>query len=171
MTSDNPRPRWRPAYIGIGSNLEAPATQVERALAAIAALPGCKLVSSSSKYLSAPLGPADQPDYINAVVAILTRLNAADLLAELQAIERTQGRTRSGERWGARTLDLDLLVFGSESIDEPGLTVPHPRIAERNFVLLPLAEIAPQLQIPGLGAVAVVAAKNDNSQPAIEKLL
>ena len=139
-------------------------------MAAIAALPGCKLVSASSKYRSAPLGPADQPDYINAVVAVLTRLGATELLAELQEIERAQGRTRDGERWGARTLDLDLLVFSSDRIDEPGLTVPHPRIAERNFVLLPLAELAPQLKIPGLGTVAVVAAKNDNSRPAIEKL-
>ena len=165
------RPRWRPAFIGIGSNLESPETQVERAVAAIAGLPRSRFVTQSSNFRSAPLGPANQPDFVNAVVAILTQLSATELLKELQAIERDQGRTRDGERWGPRTLDLDLLVFSGDQIDEPGLTVPHPRIAERNFVLLPLEELAPQLEIPGLGTVAVVTAKNDNSQPAIRKLL
>jgi 2-amino-4-hydroxy-6-hydroxymethyldihydropteridine diphosphokinase len=164
------RLHWRPAYIGIGSNLESPAGQISRAVAAIDQLPGCLLVQRSSNYLSAALGPGDQPDYINAVVAILTTLDAQDLLGRLQAIERDQGRVRGRERWGPRTLDLDLLVFSGDSVDEPNLSVPHPRIGERNFVLLPLAELAPDMRIPGVGTVAAVLAKNDNSLPAIKKL-
>lgn len=170
------RPRWRPAYIGIGSNLEQPVQQVAQAVSAIDALDACAVVRRSSNYQSAPLVSdhqavnADQPDYINAVAAILTTLEAPALLVNLQEIERRQGRVRGNERWGPRTLDLDLLVFSDRRIDEPDLIVPHPGIAQRNFVLLPLAEIAPDLTIPGLGTVAMVLANNDNTTPAIKKL-
>lgn len=169
-------PHWRPAYIGIGSNLEQPVQQVQRAVAAIDALEHCSVFSRSANYQSAPLrsaehsAPDEQPDYVNAVAAALTTLDAPTLLANLQEIERNQGRVRGAERWGPRTLDLDLLVFSDQRIDDPGLIVPHPGIAQRNFVLLPLAEIAPELSIPGLGTVAMVLANNDNSTPAITKL-
>lgn len=116
------------------------------------------------------MGPKDQPDFINAAVALLTTLDARLLFEQLQQIERDQGRVRDGERWGPRTLDLDLLVFGDATVDEPDLRIPHPRIAERNFVLLPLRELAPHMLIPGLGTVGSVAARNDNSVPAIEQL-
>ena len=122
MSDTQSRLRWRPAYIGIGSNLESPEGQISRAVAAIDQLPGCRLEQRSSNYLSAPLGRDDQPDYVNAVVAILTTLEAHDLLGQCQAIERDQGRVRDHERWGPRTLDLDLLVFSGDRIDEPG---PH----------------------------------------------
>jgi len=143
--------RWRPAYIGVGSNLDDPVRHVSEAIEDIAALEGVQRVTSSSLYRSAPMGPAGQPDFINAVVAIRTSLSARQLLAGLQAIENAHGRVRGRERWGPRTLDLDLLVYGAETIAEPDLTVPHPGIARRNFVLLPLAELAPDLDIPGLG--------------------
>lgn len=162
--------RWRPIYIGVGSNLEQPQQQVAQAIAALDDIDGCSVSLTSSNYQSAPLGPADQPDYVNAVVAILTTLDAQTLLGEMQAIERNQGRVRDGQRWGARTLDLDLLVFSGQQINDPDLIVPHPGIAQRNFVLLPLAEIAPTLSIPGLGSVTTVLAKNDNTTPAIKKL-
>ncbi len=163
-------PHWRPAYIGIGSNLDAPVNQVRQAIREIESLENCRLTLQSSLYRSAPLGPADQPDYVNAVVAVMTTLDARAVLERLQSIERDHGRDRGGERWGPRTLDLDLLVFGSAEIDEPGLKVPHPGIALRNFVLLPLLEIAPHLPIPGLGSIETVAAQNDNTVPEIEKL-
>ena len=170
MSSNTRRPRWRPAYVGIGSNLDSPLDQINRAVEALGELAGCRLTQRSSNYRSAPLGDVEQPDFINAVVALLTTLEAPVLLERLQEIERDQGRVRDGRRWGPRTLDLDLLVYSSDRIDEAGLCVPHPRITERNFVLLPLRELAPHMLIPGLGTVAAVAAKNDNSLPAIEKL-
>ena len=170
MSAGTGRLHWRPAYVGIGSNLNSPLEQIDRAVTAIGNLTGCRLTQRSSNYRSAPLGNAEQPDFINAVVALLTTLEAPVLLERLQGIERDQGRVRDGRRWGPRTLDLDLLVSSRDRIDEADLCVPHPRIAERNFVLLPLRELAPHMLIPGLGTVAAVAAKNDNSLPAIEKL-
>jgi 2-amino-4-hydroxy-6-hydroxymethyldihydropteridine diphosphokinase len=161
--------RWRPAYVGIGSNLDSPLEQVRRAVAALAGLDDTLLVRTSPFYRSAPLDGSDQPDYINAVCALLTQLDAPALLEALQSIERAQGRKR-GEKWEPRTLDLDLLVFSSESIDREGLTVPHPGIRERNFVLLPLVDIAPHLQIPGLGSVSRLAAGASKENPRIEKL-
>ena len=162
--------RWRPAYVGIGSNLDSPTRQVSSAFDALAVLPGCRLVARSSLYESAPVGPPNQPNYVNAAAAVLTTLEAPSLLAQLQRIELAHGRERGAERWGPRTLDLDLLVFSGLVCDEPGLVLPHPRIAERNFVLLPLEEIAPHLVIPGLGSVTSLAAKLDNNAPEIEKL-
>ena len=162
--------RWRPAYVGIGSNLDSPQNQVERAIDALAEIENTVLVRTSSFYRSAPLDGSEQPDYINAVSALLTRLDAGSLLGSLQEIERAQGRTRGAEKWAPRTLDLDLLVYSSASIDEKDLKVPHPGIGERNFVLLPLLDIAPHLSIPGRGSVRELAAAADTSNPRIEKL-
>lgn len=141
------------AAIGLGSNLGRPGDQLASAVARISGNRFCEPLRLSSVYRSEPLGGMDQPDYCNAVMTIRTQLSAARLLRELQAIESAMGRDQDAERWAARVIDLDLLVFGEEMIDEPGLQVPHPGIASRNFVLLPLREICPDLQIPGLGRV------------------
>lgn len=140
-------------YIGLGSNLDDPKQQVRKALHALTGLPGSILCRYSSLYRSPPMGPQDQPDYINAVAELETGLSAAELLSLLQAIENQQGRVRGATRWGPRTLDLDILIYGQAQIKAPELTVPHPGIAERPFVLYPLAEIAPDLEIPGCGAL------------------
>ena len=140
------------AYIGIGSNLDEPQAQVARAFDELAGLPQTRLSRRSSLYRTAPMGHAAQPDFINAVAALDTELGALDLLGELQAIERRHDRQRSF-RNAPRSLDLDLLLYGDACIDEPQLTVPHPRLHERAFVLQPLAEIAPQLRIPGQGGI------------------
>lgn len=145
------------AYVGIGSNLDDPVAQVRRAVAALRTLPDTHLLAVSSLYRSAPLGGADQPEYINAVAALDTCLDARRLLAALHDIEAAQGRDRSAGRWASRTLDLDLLVHGGECHVEEDLVVPHPGIAEREFVLVPLCELAPELEIPGLGPVAELA--------------
>jgi 2-amino-4-hydroxy-6-hydroxymethyldihydropteridine diphosphokinase len=134
-------------YIGLGSNLTNPHQQLRAALAALTSLPHSTLLRSSSFYRSAPIGPGEQPDYVNAVAELDTQLSPLELLDQLQSIEVQQGRERS-LRWGARTLDLDILLFGRELIDSARLTVPHPRMRERNFVLLPLAELEPELQLP-----------------------
>jgi len=138
-------------YIGIGSNLQDPIAQVQQALLALSAIPETRLLAQSRLYRSAPMGPQDQPSFINAVVELETRLSALKLLQHLQAIEQAQGRTRDGVRWGPRTLDLDLLLFGEEVISQPDLQVPHPGLHERNFVLYPLHDIAPELVIPNRG--------------------
>jgi len=139
------------AYIGLGSNLAEPRSQVERALQELAALPRCRLIGRSSLYRSAPVGHAAQPDFVNAVAALDTELDAHGLLRELQALEARHGRARSFPN-APRTLDLDLLLFGSERIADERLVVPHPRMHERAFVLEPLLEIAPQAEIPGHGS-------------------
>jgi 2-amino-4-hydroxy-6-hydroxymethyldihydropteridine diphosphokinase len=135
-------------YIGLGSNLATPLEQLRSALAALAALPQTRLTAQSSFYASDPLGPADQPRYVNAVAALDTELSPLALLDALQAIELEQGRTRKAERWGPRTLDLDILLFGARQLNEPRLTVPHYHMHARAFVLYPLAEIAPELRLP-----------------------
>lgn len=135
-------------YIGLGSNLATPHAQLRSALAALAALPQTHLAAQSSLYASDPLGPADQPRYVNAVAALDTDLSPLALLDALQTIELEQGRTRKAERWGPRTLDLDILLFGESQLDEPRLTVPHYHMHARAFVLYPLAEIAPALRLP-----------------------
>lgn len=146
------------AYIGLGSNLDEPRRQVSRALEELAALPRTRLLNRSSLYRSAPLGPQDQPHYINAVAAVETELAAAELLTALQRLEAEHGRQRGAERWGPRTLDLDLLLYGRELIETPELCVPHPGLSVRNFVLYPLLEIAPHLAVPAMGSVAELAA-------------
>ncbi len=149
---------WFPAYVGLGSNLNGPARQLASAFELLTEIPDTRLLRRSSLYRSAPFGGIEQPDFINAVAALLTRLPAGDLLRELQHIEQRRGRERGEVRWGPRVLDLDLLVYSDQRIDDPDLVVPHPGIAERNFVLLPLQEIAPGLSVPGLGLVSRIRA-------------
>ena len=170
MTRATARLRWRPAYIGLGSNLDEPMSQLDRAIAAIRCLSAVDVIDVSPRYRSAPMGPQDQPDYINAALSLLTTRSAHALLADLQAIEAAQGRHRDGERWGPRTLDLDLLVYSNEQIDSRDLTLPHPGIAERIFVLLPLRDIAPHLQIPGLGTVNRLAARLEGEGATAERI-
>jgi len=141
------------AYVGIGSNLDGPADRVRAAIDALAALPATALAGASSLYGSTPMGPAEQPDYVNAVVHLVTRLSPHALLDALQDLERASGRERTGARWGPRVLDLDIILLGDRRIADDRLTVPHPGAGERAFVLLPLAELAPELEIPGLGRV------------------
>jgi 2-amino-4-hydroxy-6-hydroxymethyldihydropteridine diphosphokinase len=137
-----------PAYVGLGSNLQQPLLQLRRALIAIAQLPSSQLVRVSSVYHSAAVGPGEQPDYLNAVLQLDTTLQPGELLAALQAIEQAQGRVRT-IHWGARTLDLDILLYGDRQIATASLTIPHPELQRRNFVLYPLAEIAgPHLVLP-----------------------
>ncbi len=143
---------WQPAYVGIGSNLDDPAAQVSAAIERLAHVRLTQRVAVSRRYRSAPFGVTDQPDFVNAVVGLVTQLDAESFLAELRAIETAMGRARR-ERWGPRIIDLDLLVFGRERREDAVLTLPHPGIVERNFVLYPLAEIAPDLEVPGLGRV------------------
>jgi len=151
----------RLAYIGIGSNLDDPEQQVRAAIDALARLPRSTFVGASRLYRTAPWGKADQPAFVNAAAAVSTALSPRELLAALLAIERAQGRVRDGERWGPRVIDLDILVYGDARIDEPGLHVPHPRLAERAFALLPLADLQPDLEIPGLGRVSALAERVD----------
>jgi len=138
------------AYVGIGSNLEDPRAHILRAFDELARLPETTLTARSSLYRTAPVGHAAQPHFINAVAALDTRLSAQALLAELQGVEASHGRQRSFPN-APRTLDLDVLLYGAAQIDQPGLTVPHPRMHERAFVLAPLVELAPKLEIPGIG--------------------
>ena len=143
---------WRPAYVAVGSNLNQPLRQVGDAFERLAALPDTHLEVHSRIYLTRPMGPQDQPDFVNAAAGLLTRLGARELLDAMLAIERAMGRRRQ-ERWGPRIIDLDLLWLHGDVVDEPGLTLPHPGVSERNFVLYPLADIAPTLMIPGHGRV------------------
>jgi 2-amino-4-hydroxy-6-hydroxymethyldihydropteridine diphosphokinase len=145
-------------YIGLGSNLDDPEAQIGTALQQLADLERGCLLNASSLYCSPPMGPGNQPDYINAVALLRTTLVAEELLDTLLAIELQHARVR-GQHWGPRTLDLDLLLYGQIVINSTRLTVPHPGIAERNFVLYPLAEIAPLLVIPGLGSVQTLLAQ------------
>lgn len=156
MSDMDLRPMPVLVYIGLGSNLDEPREQVRRAATALARLDSSMRLSSL--YMSEPMGPQDQPRFINAVAEIRTRLSPEALLDELQAIEQAHGRIRE-RHWGPRTLDLDLLVYGDEKISTPRLVVPHPGLPERAFVLYPLAELAPALQVPGFGTAAGLAAQ------------
>ena len=149
----------RTAYIGIGSNLEKPVHQVLQARDALARLANTRLLALSPLYRNPALGPGQQPDYVNAVAAIETRLAARELLDALQAIEADQGRLRGSVQWAPRTLDLDLLLYGDSEIGDQRLTVPHPRLAQRAFVLKPLMDIAPNLDVPGLGLITMLLSK------------
>ncbi len=142
------------AYIGLGSNLESPIAQLKSARLAINALDDVKELAFSNLYASSPMGPQDQPDYVNAVMSVATSLSPLDLLHALQAIELEHGRVRGVQRWGARTLDLDVLLYGDHQIASPELIVPHKGIAERAFVLYPLSECTPDLLIPGKGKLS-----------------
>jgi 2-amino-4-hydroxy-6-hydroxymethyldihydropteridine diphosphokinase len=150
---------WRPAYVGVGSNLDDPRAQVLRALSRLAQLPQTRLELTSPLYGSRPMGPIAQPDFVNAVAGLLTELEAPALFAELRGLEASLGRPARHERWGPRVIDLDLLSYARERRTGPDLVLPHPGIPERNFVLYPLADIAPELDLPGLGRVAGLAGK------------
>lgn len=150
---------WQPVYIGIGSNVDDPRAQVERAIASLPAIAQLRVVAISPLYGSKPFGPVAQPDFVNAVVGALTGLGSRPLLAELLLLESRLGRPALHQRWGPRVIDLDLLIYGSELASGGNLELPHRGIRERNFVLLPLTDIAPELEIPGLGRVADVAAR------------
>ena len=141
------------AYIGLGSNLDNPHQQVVSALAALAGITGTQLFAFSGLYMSRPMGPADQPAYINAVAWLKTGRTPDGLLAALQAIENRHGRIRHGARWGPRSLDLDILVYGKMARISRSLTIPHAGIKRREFVLYPLHAVAKHLMIPNLGAV------------------
>lgn len=155
---------WFPACIGIGSNLDDPIAQVERAVEGLSALRDTRLLDVSGLYRNPPMGPADQPDYVNAVAVILTRLDARTLLEALQDIETRHGRDRAdGVRWGPRCIDLDILTYGLQQISEDGLTIPHPGISQRNFVLFPLLDVAPELDVPGIGKIRQLARGVDRS--------
>ena len=156
-------PPRRIAWVGLGSNLAGPREQVELGLDALARLPRSQLQQRSRLYRSAPWGVRDQPEFVNAVAAIETEVAPRELMAALLDIERSFGRVRNADRWGPRILDLDLLLYADGVIDEPGLRIPHPHLHERAFVLLPLAEIAPHLQIPGRGSISDLVARVDVS--------
>ncbi|MBD3898435.1 2-amino-4-hydroxy-6-hydroxymethyldihydropteridine diphosphokinase [Halomonas sp. ML-15] len=145
------------AYIGLGSNLDDPLAQVQGALAALARLPLTRCVAASPCYASRPVGPQDQPDFINAVAALDTRLSPLALLDQLQAVEQRHRRRRL-RHWGPRTLDLDLLLYDDTCLATSRLTLPHPHMASRGFVLLPLANIAPTLRLPDGRRIADLAA-------------
>lgn len=135
-------------FIGLGANLNEPVKQLQQALCALKKLPETELLACSSLYSSAPLGPSDQPEYVNAVAEIETELTPTALLAQLQHIEQVQGRQRKAERWGPRTLDLDIILFGDLVLKSEQLTIPHYHFHAREFVLYPLLQIAPELVLP-----------------------
>jgi len=150
---------WQPAYIGLGSNLGDPAARLRAALDAIAALPGVTALVASPFYRTAPFGPVAQPDFVNAAAGVLTTSDPETLHAALKALEQRLGRRPPRERWGPREIDLDLLVHGAAVRDTPVLSLPHPGIPQRDFVLYPLRDIAPDLLVPGLGRVRELAAR------------
>ena len=159
MSSDPVR-----AYVGLGGNLGDVGSTFMEAIFVMDSLPQTSVRAQSKLYRSPPWGRTDQPEFINAVVELQTRLAARVLLDYLLDVETRFGRVRSdADKWGPRTLDLDLLVFGEQSMDQPGLHLPHPNVHERAFVLVPLAEIAPNLQIPGQGSVDELLASADAS--------
>jgi 2-amino-4-hydroxy-6-hydroxymethyldihydropteridine diphosphokinase len=147
------------AYVGLGANLGDREASIRRALDLLAAEPGIDVVAVSSLLDTDPVGYVDQPRFLNGAAAIETDLPPRELLDRLLGVERTLGRTREGPRFGPRTIDLDLLVYGEEVIDEPGLRVPHPRLHERHFALEPLAELDPGLLVPGAGPVETLLAQ------------
>jgi 2-amino-4-hydroxy-6-hydroxymethyldihydropteridine diphosphokinase len=143
---------WRPAYVAIGSNLDSPRERVLEAIERMMTLNATRLMVRSRLYLTRPMGPQDQPNFVNAAVGLLTQLTPQELLSGLKGIELSMGRERQ-QRWGPRIIDLDLLWMIDSPVSEPGLTVPHPGVSTRNFVLYPLADIAPTIKIPKVGNV------------------
>ena len=158
------------AYIALGSNLEQPQRQLQAGFDALARLPDTQLMAKSSLYRSAPVGYANQPDFMNAVAVIHTALTPRVLLEALLAIERAHGRVREFPD-APRTLDLDIVLYGEHVINEPGLTVPHPRMHQRAFVLAPLAEIAPDVLVPGRGRVRDLLAAVDVASVSVLKAI
>jgi 2-amino-4-hydroxy-6-hydroxymethyldihydropteridine diphosphokinase len=153
-------------YIALGSNLASPLDQVNAAIAALGEIPESRVVALSSFYRTPPLGPQDQPDYLNAAVALETALSPEALLDNTQRIELQQGRVRKAERWGPRTLDLDIMLFGQQVLDTPRLTVPHYDMKNRGFMLWPLFEIAPELTFPDGTTLAAILKQLNSAQPA-----
>jgi len=148
-----------PAYIALGSNLDDPPRQIAAAFERLAAVAGCRLVARSRLYRTAPLGPQDQPEFVNAVAGLLTVLAPRGLLQALKRIEGELGRAQPIVRWGPRRIDLDLLLLDDVRMAEPDLAIPHPGLTRRNFVLYPLRDIAPELLVPGEGRVEMLAAR------------
>lgn len=155
------------AFIGLGSNLSDPQQQILRAIKSISQLENCSLELSSSLYETPPMGPQDQPNYINAVIKINSTLKPYELLSTLQAIENQHGRTRDTGRWGARTLDLDILLYDRLISQDPDLTLPHPGLQSRAFVLYPLLEIDKDLNIPTLGPIQPLIVELNEPAPLI----
>jgi 2-amino-4-hydroxy-6-hydroxymethyldihydropteridine diphosphokinase len=148
-----------PTYIGLGSNLDDPIAQIRGAFQALERVDGLKVIERSNLYRSKPLGPQDQPDYVNAAVGALTTLEPKALLHSLKVLETELGRSQPVERWGPRRIDFDILLYGSLRQDDPELTLPHPGLTQRGWVLYPLAEIAPALFVPGHATVRELAAR------------
>lgn len=149
------------AYVGLGSNLGEPHLQLTSALEALDRISETRVLRRSSYYRSKPWGILEQPDFLNAVAELETRLDPARLLDELLIVERKAGRQRGSTRWGPRIIDLDLLLYGAQKIRQEGIEVPHPRLCERSFVVLPLAELRPDLIVPGYGSIADAVAMVD----------
>ncbi len=150
-------------YIGLGSNLSDPPSQLRSALREIAHIPVTRLLSVSRFYVTQPWGRTDQAEFVNAVAKLETALSPRGLLDALLDVERSAGRERGAERWGPRILDLDILLFGQHQIDEPALHVPHPHLRERAFAVMPLAEIAPSLRLPDGDSIGDILARLDIS--------
>ena len=155
------------AYVALGSNLGDREAHLRAALAALRALPELEVAAVSKVYQTAPVGPPPQEPYLNAVVRLQTTLSPRALLGRLLEIEAARGRKREGERWSARTLDLDLLFYGSLTLDEAGLRIPHPRLHERSFVLEPLSDVAPGFVHPRLGKTVEELARSVRGRDAV----
>jgi 2-amino-4-hydroxy-6-hydroxymethyldihydropteridine diphosphokinase len=149
------------AYVGLGANLGPKEVTILRAVDLLGATEGIQVVGLSRLRETDPVGVTDQPMFLNGAVALETDLSPWELLDVLLRVEQELGRVRNDERWGPRTIDLDLLVYGDETVDEPGLRVPHPRLHERRFALEPLADLDPELEVPGLGPVSEALARLD----------
>lgn len=155
------------AFIALGSNLHEPVDQIERAIAALDVLAGCKVEARSPLYCNDPIGPQPQPEFVNAVVELRTALDPHELLKALKAVELSMGRAASGARWGPRVIDLDLLLYADREIRDQDLTIPHPEMSNRRFVLEPLFNIAPDLVVPGLGMLSEVLKRAPNHEMRI----
>jgi 2-amino-4-hydroxy-6-hydroxymethyldihydropteridine diphosphokinase len=154
---------WQSVYVGVGSNLDDPALQVRRALQALAHLPETRLMRHSALYGSQPWGLVQQPDFVNAVAALLTQLPVRGFFESLQDLQTQLGRVPPPVRYGPRRIDLDLLLFGQMRLQTPELTLPHPGLVSRNFVLYPLCEVAPELRIAGGQRIAELLAHVDRT--------
>ena len=146
--------RARTVYIGLGSNIEQPYVQIKNAITALSDMPDTEVLADSGYFKSKPMGPEDQPDYVNSVVEIETTLSATELLKNCQLIEQQQGRIKT-RHWGERTIDLDILLYADEQIETKDLTLPHPGICQRDFVYLPLLKLNPEVVIPGKGKLSL----------------
>jgi 2-amino-4-hydroxy-6-hydroxymethyldihydropteridine diphosphokinase len=149
------------AYVGLGANLGPREVTLLRAVDLLSAQPGLEVLAVSALRETAPIGDVDQPEFLNGAVALETTLSARELMEVLLRVEQELGRVRDGRRWGPRTIDLDLLLYGDRVVDEAGLTVPHPRLHERRFALEPLAELDPDLVVPGRGEISGLLAALD----------